>query len=142
MCLVNKYVSSVQRQRPFVCEKERKAPPFRAIQLAIAGAAVGLCGCGRSGSGAEEGASEPFRRIQEQEQQVALGQAALEQDATCAEARATSEGQVCAASDRLCEVAKSLKDRDAAARCEHAQESCLGAREHVLSLCATNPPAP
>jgi hypothetical protein len=102
---------------------------------------LGFCGCAKSGTGGDRGAGEPFRRIQEQEHQVALGQAALANAPTCEEARSTSEQQVCPSSERLCELAFSLKDRDAVARCAQAQDSCLGAREHVASLCATNPPA-
>ncbi len=140
MCLVNKYVSSVQRQRAGVCEKERIHRLFRAIQLAILSVSLGLAGCAKSTGGAHEGASEPFHRIQEQEQQVALGQAELSRERDGAAAEHTSEKQICAATDRLCDVASSLKDRDAAARCRLAQDSCQGAREHVASLCATNAP--
>jgi hypothetical protein len=142
MCLVNKYVSSVQRQRASVCEKERKARSSAARNLAIVGFSLGLLSCAKSGSGAQEAAAEPFRRIQEQEQQVALGQAALDEARDCDKARDTSEAQICQASERLCGVAAGLKDRDAAARCQNAQDSCTGAREHVASLCATNAPPP
>jgi hypothetical protein len=142
MCLVNKYVSSVQRQRASVCEKERKQRAWCASNLAIAGILLGLSSCARAGAGTQEAAAEPFRRIQKEEQQVALGQAALDQARDCETAQSTSEAQICKASERLCGVASSLKDRDASARCQNAQDSCTGAREHVASLCATNAPAP
>ena len=86
------------------------------------------------------GARDPFRAIQREEQQVALGQAALARESDCQAAQKVAEDQVCAASARLCELASDLDDPDAQARCARASDACTGARERTRERCATNPP--
>src|SRR5688572_33232253 len=140
MYLVNKYVSRVQLYRQRVCDKERVRPACTAIYLAKTAFLVGLSGCAKTPQAST--ADESFRRIQQHEQQVALGQARLTRTTECEPAKSATEGEVCAASAALCQVASTLSDRDAAARCKQAEDSCQGARERTRTLCATNAPAP
>jgi hypothetical protein len=140
MCLVNKYVSCVQLYRQRVCAAERVRPGFPAIYLAKTLLLVGLSGCARAPNPST--VDESFRRIQEHEHTLSLGQAALGRTGECEPAKSATEDEVCAASAALCAVARPLSDRDAEARCARAEDSCAGARERTRMLCATNAPAP
>jgi hypothetical protein len=134
---VNNYVSSVQLHVAGQCvaplgDRRRLAGLVSKVCLVLS---LGAC------AGAPPtGAKDPFRAIQREEQQVALGQAALAGDGDCQASRAAAEDQVCAASKRLCELASDLDDADAQARCARVSDACTGARERTRERCATKPP--
>jgi hypothetical protein len=95
-----------------------------------------LCACGGT---PRRTIDQPFRSIQEQEQRIAEGNAALDGERNCQRARAASEEQVCAASKTLCQLAEPLADKDAQARCLHGADACRSARERAEQQCATTP---
>jgi len=94
-----------------------------------------LCGCGGA---PQRTIDQPFRSIQEQEQRIADGNAALDGEGNCQHGREAAE-RVCTASKTLCQLAEPLADKDAQARCLHGADACRSARERAEQLCATTP---
>ena len=134
---MNKYVSSVQLHAAGQCE-----PPLvdgRRVAALVSKVCLGLSLVACAGT-APTGAKDPFRAIQREEHQVALGQATLARTSDCQASRTAAEDEVCAASARLCKLANDLDDADAAARCARASDACTGARERTRERCATKPP--
>jgi hypothetical protein len=134
---VNNYVSSVQLHAAGLCGVPRADAAHLAALVSKVCLLLSLGACGaRSPTGEED----PFRAIQREEHRVAVAQAALDREGDCQAARTLTEDDVCAASVRLCDLAVSLEDPDAEARCGRSSDACTGARERYQERCATKPP--
>jgi hypothetical protein len=95
-----------------------------------------LAGCAKP---APQNADDAFRRIQEQEALIALGNEQLRTVPACDPTVEAAVDQVCSASKSLCKIASDLEDRDAHSRCLAGGDACSSARGRAAEPCATNP---
>lgn len=124
---MNKDASRVQRQRTYVCENLLGS-------LVCLVLLITMSACAKRKTLPSD---ELFRRIQQHEAQIAVGEAEVRAADSCKQAHGPAERAVCDESQALCKLTLKSEQLDAVRRCVIATDTCRAARERAQALCAT-----
>jgi hypothetical protein len=124
---VNKDASRVQHQRTYVCENLLGSLGCMVLLIT-------LSACVKRKTLPND---ELFRRVQEHEARIAVGEAEVRAADHCKEAHEPAERGVCDESKALCKLTVRSQELDAVRRCVIASDTCRAARERAQALCAT-----